>query len=302
MKNLIFVISLTPFFCQGLLAFDPETPTEVANFVLISKAKEAIEALMESHPQYRGQTFEQLAPSNQDELLKTVVQTPALPPLLLKEMKEKLESLPGLIEKMISNEKLRSFIPYGSRKYLPEEFRGSIFEVIKEFNFAGDGKILAIGGTDKEIELLSTAPFNLVKENICAINVLPYENPHYVADMTQVDQMEMFKDKFDYALLSAVPIDSNNLNNTLINIASSLKNDGIIVAHSSDFGSDENVEQLLLSHGFSSAKILVCKENSCWFIASKLAKENLEEVVRSNPITKALLDYIMRTLAFQQND
>ncbi|OPZ22601.1 MAG: hypothetical protein BWZ03_00740 [bacterium ADurb.BinA186] len=153
--------------------------------------------------------------------------------------------LPELTKVVTSDKRSHSSVPYGSRRYLPQELQGLTFQVMKEFDFAGDGKILAIGGTDKEINILSTEPYNLAKENICAINVLPYENPHYLADMTLADHMELFKNKFDFTLLCAVPIASNNLDNTLRNIASSLKNIGIFVAFSSNFGSDESVDNIL---------------------------------------------------------
>jgi hypothetical protein len=278
-------------FVQSLLAFDPETPGEVVAFVQISEAK-----ALYYNPIAAEDGFDDLSREQKIEKLRKVFPEPA-------KLLEYVEALPMLAKKIISDEFLLMCVPYGCRRFLPEQYHGISFKALTPFDFtAQSAPILAIGGTIEEAEVLKTK-FNIDPSSYCSINVLYYTKPNYLGDMVKSEHVALFKDKFAFAFTRAVPFSKEHLPAVLINIASSLKEDGIFIGEIfGDHRDDKALEKALLEANFKSFLVFGHKEfdqsHGVYFVATREAfsLEEIEHKLANRETLKALKDYVLTGL------
>jgi hypothetical protein len=300
--NFFLVIGLT-ILTQSLFAMNPDTPGEVASFVTLSDIKERVMAAKEHHVEFAGRPWEQLAPEEKRSILKSIGQDKDVNDEKLDEVINLIDvTLPQLTALVTSKRELLDKVFYGCRRFLPEACRGITFEEITPFDFSVDTKkVLAVGGTSEEIQLLSHEPYNLVASSICAINVLRENGIHYIADMNSPEHMDKFKKQFDFAFVSAVPFGADKVESEFNNIASSLNDNGFFVGYASSFKAIEDPALLLLQNGFASAKTIYRSlDGAAWFIASKVVCDDLENAVTASPIGKSLYNYVVMDRDFHK--
>jgi hypothetical protein len=212
---------------------------------------------------------------------------------------EEKEELLALYNQII-NENLVLEVPYCFRHYFPKDFQVK-FQALNAIDNL-ENRILAIGGTQKEIETLETHGFE--KNSFCSINVMPSAKPNYLADMTVQEHMQNFASKFKIAFARAVPCDSNSISAALNNISKSLSENGIFIANMQISSEKEVIINLLNQAGFLSFKIFEIDEtHSVKFIASlaNISADELEEMVNNDEHLKIIKSYVFLEPGFNAN-
>lgn len=283
-----------------LPAMEHDTPAEVALLVTFSEIKKLALHFMAHSSQFAQSKWEDLSREEKETVLKSIDTSREMKDSELDKAIQGIDDLPNLAALVVSRKDLLQKVFYGFREYLPLAYSGIEFEEKIPFDFDGDEpKILAIGGTDEEINWLSHEPYNVNASTICAINVLE-KGAHYMADVNLAAHMATFKNRFSFAFANAVPFDDDKAEDAFKNIVSSLKDDGIFLAHLTYFNPSADITGMLLQSGFSSAATLYRNDTEVWFIASKAPREDLENSMKESPVSSALLKYVTKEIAYRK--
>jgi hypothetical protein len=191
----------------------------------------------------------------------------------------------------IINENLVSEVPYCFRGYFPKDFQIT-FQALNPIDNL-ENRILAIGGTKEEIDILEMHGFD--KNSFCSINVIPSCKPNYLADMSLQEHMQNFASKFKIAFARAVPCSPDSMDATLSNISKTLATNGIFIANMQISSEEEIIKNYLTQAGFLSFKIFEIDEtHSVKFIASlaNISAGELEAMINNNERLKIIKSYV----------
>ncbi len=289
MKKLLKYLLILSIFTNTLNAFDKDTPEPIRLFCQMINVAEQVISQQEN-----AENFQRFS---SNEKLLIVRQQYAQNPQLIYWYERYLNELNGLYNQII-NENLVLEVPYRFRECFPKDFQVK-FQALNAIDNL-ENRILAIGGTQKEIEMLEFHGFE--KNSFCSINVLPSCKPNYLADMTIEDHMQNFASKFKIAFARAVPCDSNSISTALNNISKSLSENGIFIANMQISSEKEVIINLLNQAGFLSFKIFEIDEtHSVKFIASlaNISADELEEIVNNDERMKTIKSYVFLEPGFE---
>lgn len=278
-------------FSGSVHAFNDDTPECIALFCQLVAVVEKVNFEQEPHEQL---LFEGLS---KEEKIAVLGQKYGENNELLMWYKRALNELPILRNKIIA-ENLVLEVPYCFRHYFPEDFQVKFKSLNPIYNL--EDKILVIGGTKKEIEILES--HGCENNSFCTINVVPSAKPNYLADMTIEEHMQIFEGKFNVAFARAVPCEFKLVNTALINIAKSLSCGGIFIANMQISQEEKLIIESIKNAGFLSFKIIESDQltGSVKFIASlaDMTPDELEEMIDNDQNLKTIKSYVFLDPSF----